>query len=334
MSASASLASLLTTVGAVVAWYFWSSAVVFSNRHLLTSGLTAPISLTLIHMLGSALFSNGAVYIFGFERQYIQSREQGLKVILLSLTFGMSVVCGTATLKFIPVSFNEVISSTTPLFAAAFTFLTKNERQGTYKTLALVLIAVGCYVASNGEPSWNTLGFFLSLIATATRALRTVLGELLMSDESEKLSSMNLLRYMSASVVVLLLPIVLLVEGPHQLFNVVSTQLVEGNTAFVMWFAFNITAAFSVNWCQLLVTKFLGSVALQVFGIFKGVACAVLSILIFENPVTTASALGYATSITGVACYTGLRHHETEKRKMASDRDMKEALIVKSDETV
>eukprot|EP00192_Tetraselmis_astigmatica_P013304 CAMPEP_0117649944 /NCGR_PEP_ID=MMETSP0804-20121206/1269_1 /TAXON_ID=1074897 /ORGANISM="Tetraselmis astigmatica, Strain CCMP880" /LENGTH=332 /DNA_ID=CAMNT_0005455769 /DNA_START=264 /DNA_END=1262 /DNA_ORIENTATION=- len=331
---SSSFTGLVTTVGAVVGWYFWSSAVVFSNRHLLTSGLTAPISLTLLHMLGSSIFSNGAVYFGGFERQYLQSRNQGIKVILLSLTFGMSVVCGTATLKFIPVSFNEVICSTTPLFAAVFTFLTKNESQGTSKTMALVLIAIGCYVASNGEPMWNTLGFFLSLIATATRALRTVLGELLMSDESEKLSSMNLLRYMSTSVVVLLLPVVLLVEGPDQLFNVIAYQMVEGNTSFVMWFAFNIMAAFSVNWCQLLVTKYLGSVALQVFGIFKGVACTVLSILIFQNPVTVSSAIGYTTSITGVACYSALRHFESEKRKIYSDRDAKESLLPKSEDKI
>ena len=149
--AQSSILELLRTVAVVGAWYFWSSAVIFTNRHLLTSGLTAPISLTLIHMTGSSIFANGAVYIGGFDRQYLQSRKQTIKVITLSATFGVSVVCGTAGLKFIPVSFNELIAATTPLFTAVFTFLAMGESQGIPKTISLIVIAAGCMIASKGR---------------------------------------------------------------------------------------------------------------------------------------------------------------------------------------
>mmetsp|Transcript_40226 Transcript_40226/g.113910 ORF Transcript_40226/g.113910 Transcript_40226/m.113910 type:complete len:337 (-) Transcript_40226:271-1281(-) len=312
--AQAGIVGFLRTVAVVCAWYFWSSAVIFTNRHLLTSGLTAPISLTLIHMTGSSIFANGAVSFGGFEKQYLQSRKQTLKVALLSATFGTSVVCGTATLRFIPVSFNELIAATTPLFAAVFTYLTMKESQGYAKSLSLIVIALGCMIASKGEASWNLVGFLLSVTATATRAMRTVLGELLMASETEKLSSMNLLRYMSSMVVLMLIPVVLVVEGHGQLVNVVLGELARGNSSFVFWFFFNIVSAFSVNWCQLLVTKYVGSVAQQVLGIFKGVSSSILSVFIFRNPVTVMAGFGYLTTVAGVAGYTTLRHYENQAR--------------------
>lgn len=330
MASSSSFLELMRTVVVVLFWYFWSSAVIFTNRHLLTSGLTAPISLTLIHMIGSSIFANGAVYFAGFEKQYLQSKKQTIKVAALSATFGVSVVCGTATLRFIPVSFNEVIAATTPLFTAVFTFLTLRESQGLMKSLTLIIIAVGCMVASNGEPMWNLVGFTLSVTATATRAMRTVLGELLMTNDSEKLNSMNLLRYMSTMVVIMLIPVVLIAEGHDQLVNVVLGKLAAGDSNFVFWFFFNIVSAFSVNWCQLLVTKYVGSVALQVLGIFKGVSSSILSIMIFQNPVTVTSMLGYLTTVSGVAGYTALRHFESRAKhtkKVIDVSDEKQGLI-------
>ena len=162
--------------------------------------------------------------------------------------------------------------------------------------------------------------------------MRTVLGELLMSSESEKLSSMNLLRYMSSFVVLMLIPVVFIVEGHDQLVNVVAGELASGNTTFVFWFFFNIVSAFSVNWCQLLVTKYVGSVALQVLGIFKGVSSSILSVFIFQNPVTVMSALGYLCTVSGVAGYTTLRQLESsnKSKKVIDISEEKEKLIVKS----
>ena len=323
---------MLKTVFAVSMWYFWSCAVLFTNRHLLTSGLTSPISLTLLHMVGSSLFANGAVTLAGYEKQVLQSRSQTIRVLLLSATFGTSVVCGTAGLKFIPVSFNEMISSTTPLFAALFTFISMGQGQGYLKTFSLVLIAIGCTMASKGEPMWSTIGFLLSMTATATRALRTVLGEVLMSNAEEKLNGMNLLRYMSTFVIIMLIPVVYIIEGPDQLVNVVLGKIASGDTNFLFWFAVNITSAFSVNLCQLLVTKYVGSVAQQVLGICKGVSSALLSIMIFKNPVTSTSALGYATTVAGMAYYSYLRHQDSKKKTSDhySGNDEKKPFLLKA----
>ena len=52
-------------------------------------------------------------------RQHIRNRRHMFKVSVLSLVFVVSVVGGNISLRFIPVSFNQVsIGATTPFFTA------------------------------------------------------------------------------------------------------------------------------------------------------------------------------------------------------------------------
>ena len=54
-------------------------------------------------------------------RQYIQSRMQLLKVIVLASVFCLSVVLGNVSLRFIPVSFNQVIPPTGSMHLSVYT---------------------------------------------------------------------------------------------------------------------------------------------------------------------------------------------------------------------
>jgi drug/metabolite transporter (DMT)-like permease len=67
-------------------------------------------------------------------------------------------------------------------------------------------------IASGGEPLFHTLGLMFCLLATAGRALKSVIQSILMSDPSEKLDPMSLLLYMSMISIGLLVPATLLLE--------------------------------------------------------------------------------------------------------------------------
>lgn len=285
-------------------WYLCNITVSLSNRYLLTTGLRAPISLTCLHMLCTFAFSSYAVACLGFEKQQIQSRTQFWKVVAQSVTFGLSIVCGVSALGHIPVSFNEMIASTTPLFTAVIAYLLQGECQTYQNVAALLLVAIGASISSGGEPSWNLVGFLLSVTATATRALKAVLQAVLLNSSEEKLSSMNLLRYMTAIVIVLLVPIVLLTEGPTKIYDVFVDNYSRGNVTFMIVMCLNVTAAFLSNLSQFLVTKCVGAVALQVLGNFKGVVNASISVAIFQNPVSIQGITGYGITTSGVFWYT------------------------------
>jgi len=52
-------------------------------------------------------------------------------------------------------------------------------------------------MASGGEPSFHLVGFVACVMATAGRALKSVVQAMLLSDATEKLDPMSLLFYMS-----------------------------------------------------------------------------------------------------------------------------------------
>eukprot|EP00192_Tetraselmis_astigmatica_P020663 CAMPEP_0117670174 /NCGR_PEP_ID=MMETSP0804-20121206/12588_1 /TAXON_ID=1074897 /ORGANISM="Tetraselmis astigmatica, Strain CCMP880" /LENGTH=290 /DNA_ID=CAMNT_0005478407 /DNA_START=181 /DNA_END=1053 /DNA_ORIENTATION=- len=244
-----------------------------------------------------------------FKRQELTSKKQASKIFVLAVTFAVSVVCGVSALAYIPVSFKEMIAATTPLFTAIIAFAA-GEREDWMRSLALLMVAVGAVIATEGEPMWNTLGFLLGMAATLTRGLKSVLQHVLLSSE-EKLDSMNLLRFMSMFAVAVLIPTAAIVDGPLLFINTVTSHIQSGNTEFLMWLTLNVCSAFLVNLFQFLVTKLVGPTALQVLGNFKGVLCAVLSVVIFENPVTVQSVGGYTLTTAGVFCYSYLKQQQS-----------------------
>ena len=266
------------------------------------------------------------------------------QVFVLAVTFAVSVVCGVAALAYIPVSFKvrsavplcrvhrhfpkssrdkasvissvsyalqEMIAATTPLFTAVIAFAA-GEREDWMRCIALLMVALGAIVATEGEPMWNTLGFLLGMAATVTRGLKSVLQHVLLSSE-EKLDSMNLLRFMSMFAVAVLIPAAVAVDGPLLFINTVTASIEEGNVEFLAWLSLNICSAFLVNLFSFLVTKVVGPTSLQVLGNFKGVLCAFLSVMIFENPVTVQSVGGYTLTTAGVFCYSYLKQRASTK---------------------
>lgn len=92
----------------VAAWFITGAILLFTNKILLTNGIRAPVSITMLHMTASCLFANSAVLFGGFAAQSFKSNRQRLNVFVLASAFGCSVVAGVSSFAFIPVSFYEV----------------------------------------------------------------------------------------------------------------------------------------------------------------------------------------------------------------------------------
>ncbi|KAG2334706.1 hypothetical protein Bca4012_000172 [Brassica carinata] len=171
-------------------------------------------------------------------------------------------------------------SSSVPLLSAG-TFHSVTFPWVTYG--ALVPVVAGVVIASGGEPGFHWFGFIMCISATAARAFKSVLQGILLSSEGEKLSSMNLMLYMSSIAVVALLPVTLVMEP-----DVISLTLTLAKQHQYMWILLlvNSVMAYSANLLNFLVTKHTSALTLQVLGNAKGAVAVVISILIFQNPVT------------------------------------------------
>lgn len=294
-----------TTLTALIiaSWYLSNIGVLLLNKYLLSFyGYRYPIFLTMLHMLSCTAYSFIAIRWFEIVPfQQILSRKQFLKILALSAIFCFSVVCGNTSLRYLPVSFNQAIGATTPFFTAIFAFLITCKKESAEVYLALMPVVFGIVLASNSEPLFHLFGFLVCVGSTAGRALKSVVQGLILSSEAEKLHSMNLLLYMAPMAALILLPFTLYIEG-----NVLGITLekARGDSFMVFLLIGNATVAYLVNLTNFLVTKHTSALTLQVLGNAKAAAAAVVSVLIFRNPVTAMGMAGFAVTVMGVVLYS------------------------------
>jgi drug/metabolite transporter (DMT)-like permease len=196
------------------------------------------------------------------------------------------------------------------------------HRETTPVYLSLVPVVVGIVIASGAEPMFNLVGFLAALTATAGRALKSVLQGLMLSDSSEKMDSLSLLLYMAPVATAALVPITLYFE-PTALAN----ALVLGRTGgFWPLLLFNAVMAYFVNLTNFLVTKYTSALTLQVLGNAKGIVAVIASVLVFRNPVTFYTVLGYSVTVGGVILYSHAKRqskkHEALKKLTAKVSDV------------
>lgn len=286
----------------IILWYSSNIGVLLLNKLLLSNyGFGFPIFLTMCHMSACALLSYISIaFLKVVPLQTLQSRSQLLKVATLSLVFCGSVVGGNISLRYLPVSFNQAVGATTPFFTALFAYLMTFKREAWVTYACLVPVVGGVIIASGGEPSFHLFGFIMCISATAARAFKSVLQGILLSSEEEKLNSMNLLLYMSPIAVVALIPAVFIMEP-----NVLEVFVSLGIQHRFMWMVLllNSVMAYSANLTNFLVTKNTSALTLQVLGNAKGAVAVVISILLFQNPVTAIGIGGYTMTVLGVAAY-------------------------------
>ncbi|KAH7373702.1 hypothetical protein KP509_17G069700 [Ceratopteris richardii] len=295
--------SNMKTAFIIASWYFSNIGVLLLNKYLLSFyGYRYPIFLTMLHMCGCALYSYAAIsWLEIVPMQYILSKKQFFKIAALSTIFSFSVVCGNTSLKYLPVSFNQAIGATTPFFTAIFAVLITCKRESAVVYMALIPVVLGIVVASRSEPLFHLLGFLVCLGSTAGRALKSVVQGIILTSESEKLHSMNLLLYMAPLSGLLLLPFTLMWEG--NVLAITAVKARDDPSILLLLFA-NVTVAYLVNLTNFLVTKHTSALTLQVLGNAKAAVAAVVSVLIFRNPVTVMGMTGFIITIIGVVLYS------------------------------
>ena len=105
------------------------------------------------------------------------------QVAALSTVFIGSVVLGNVSLRYIPVSFNQAIGATTPLFTAVFAVFIAQRRESIWTYLTLIPVMVGIIIASRFEPQFHLVGFTACISATGARALKSVWQGVLLSND-------------------------------------------------------------------------------------------------------------------------------------------------------
>jgi drug/metabolite transporter (DMT)-like permease len=291
------------TCAVILSWYASNISVLLLNKWLLSStSFRQPVFLTLCQMVVCValgfFFSRANV----FPLRPLRSRSHFGRVAVLSGLFCITVVLGNLSLKYIPISFNQMIGATAPLFTALFAAILQGAREKPLTYATLVPTTCGIIIASGAEPAFHLLGFAVCLVGTATRALKSVVQAMLLSSDtkSEQLDSMSLIYYMSAVSVVMLIPATAVLE-PESLR--ITRSLIRESPAILGWIFCNACLAYAVNLTNFMVTKHTSALTLQVIGNCKGIVASIVSVCLFHNTVTTYGWLGYTITVSGVLAY-------------------------------
>ena len=193
------------------------------------------------------------------------------------------------------------------------------RRGGVFGVFGGVVRASDCGVHAGGHGVYGDCDFTEE--RALARATKSCWQELLLSSaeseggvskdgvvqQSEKLDSLNSLRWMSLMSVCTLLPASVEFEGVCAIKAALRSAYEENDLAWAL--CANCAGAFLVNISQFLVTQHVGALSMQVLGNVKTIVTVVFSVVIFKNVVGLRSMLGYALTLIG--CFVYLR----EKRR-------------------
>jgi drug/metabolite transporter (DMT)-like permease len=296
----------LKFVALVLVYYFSNSFVILTNKQLIGKmDFHFPIMLTALHMITTCCFSFLVLDVLQlFKKQNLTKTRQKQNIMFLALIFCVSIVCGNWSLRFIHVSFMEMVGATTPFFVSILGFLIFNMVHHWRVYASLVPIVGGIMMSTYFEGDLSIVGFVIILTATFFRGLRTVFQGHLLAGQ-DKLTSPNLLRYMSMYAFVMLSVTSLMMESSSLLDWLRS----EGSETYKFWhFALLLTVnpigAYVANLSQFLLIQTSSALTFQVIGNTKGAVTIVASVMIFRNQISFQSAVGYIVTLSGVAWYT------------------------------
>ncbi|CAN6679238.1 unnamed protein product [Malus baccata var. baccata] len=289
------ISSTILTVAIIASWYLSNICVILLNKYLLSLyGFRYLIFLTMLHMISCVVYSYVAIHLLEIvPHQNILSSRHFFKILAFSTIFCFSV-CDNTSLCYLLVSFNQAISATTPFFTAIFVFIIMCKKESTEVYGALLPVVLGIVLASNSEPLFHLFSFLVCVGSTAGQALKLVVHGILLTSDSEKLHSMNLLLYMVPMAACILLPFTLYIEG-----NVAAETVKKARTdPFIIFLLLgNATVAYLVNLTNFLVTKHTNGLTLQVLANAKTTVAAVISVLIFQNLIMVMGMRGFVVTV-------------------------------------
>ncbi|CAM9279173.1 unnamed protein product, partial [Chrysoparadoxa australica] len=269
-----------------------------------------PWTLSAIHMacnwLGTALYFNSRPG----EHRAVEKRHYRT-LYMFSLVFAANIAVGNISLKYVSVSFNQVMRSLVPgVVMVARTYFFQKETSFN-KKLSVVPVIIGVALACFGEMSFTALGFFVTVGCVVLAAMKVVLsGEMLTGDIQLPpmclLSKMAPLALMHCSIMATFSgELGLISEHWNQVgYCLPSEMIARPLRDSYAWHVVLLSglSSFSLNICSLKANKLTSPLTLTIVSNVKQVLLIVLGTVLFATPMSAINALGVV-----IVCFGSFR---------------------------
>jgi len=291
----------MLTAAVCAQWFGLNIAISNLNGWVLRNGFRYPVLLTITHMV--CCWTLAGASLLSCMRPHA-AHPIGIaairKVHTLSIAFCGSVACGNVALRFIYVSFAQMVTAAGPLFTMILMYSMAGKRYSRAAYASMVPMCGGVMLCTAGELNFSVCGFTAVVSATVLRGVKTILQARLLTGAQEKFDSLTLLYHMSKSSIAPLGTFAALVE-----YSALYDPRLGSHHATKRWALVFISGlvAFFLNLCNFVITKRTSPVTLQVLGNVKVVLSIGVSLLVFGNAISKWSAAGCIITLAGVAAY-------------------------------
>ncbi|KAL8959228.1 MAG: hypothetical protein Q9193_003873 [Seirophora villosa] len=279
-----------------------------------------PFLLTALHaasgMAGTQLLLARSV----FTLKNLSSRDTAL-LSAFSILYTANIAVSNASLAMVTIPFHQTVRALTPVFTIAIYRIIFGSVYSKATYMSLIPIIIGVMLASYGDLSATTLGFFMTLLGTLLAAVKTVATNRLQT-AGLHFSALELLHRMSPIACVQSL-IVAYATGEFDHFE----PRVLGVKGIVI-LATNGIIAFGLNVASFEANKRSGALTMTIAANVKQVLTVVLSVIIWRVPIGAMNACGIAVTLLGGAWYG--RVELMGKTAKSTESSMEEAATSKA----
>ncbi|CAH6988743.1 Slc35e4 [Phodopus roborovskii] len=263
-------------VVAALVWLLAGASMSSLNKWIFTvHGFGRPLLLSALHMLAAAC---------------IQGR-----VLLLSLTFGTSMACGSVGLSTVPLDLAQLATTTTPLFTLALSALLLGRRHHPLQFAAMGPLCLGAACSLAGELRAPSAGCGFLIVATCLRGFKSVQQSALLQEE--RLDAVTLLYATSLPSFCLLAGAALVMEAGA------APPLAPTDSR--LWACVLLSCCLSVvyNLASFSLLALTSALTVHVLGNLTVVGNLVLSRLLFGSHLSALSYVGIALTLSGMFLY-------------------------------
>lgn len=288
-----------------ICWYIVSSSNGVLGKTIL-SQFPYPVTVTMVQLLSIAVWSPPLLKVLGV-RKYESSNWSYHLRMLFPLAFAkfLSSVLAHVSVWKVPVHYAHTVKASMPLFTVLLTRVCFGVMHGWLVYFSLLPIVLGVAIATVTEVSFDIVGLWSALLATAGFAFITVFSKKALKDTG--MHHLRLLYMLGLMAAVMFLPVWLLMDA----FKIPS----ELNTEVLMLLA----ADGCLHWLQNLLAftllKLVTPLTYAVANVTKRIAVITVSLLLLKNPVTMTNVAGMMMAVLGVFCYNRAKYRENLDQK-------------------
>jgi drug/metabolite transporter (DMT)-like permease len=195
-----------------------------------------------------------------------------------------------------------MLKSSTPVIVLILSFLVGREKPSVAQLAIMMIISFGVILSTAGEVKFNLLGFIIQFTAVFCECSRSLIMDMLLSNK--KLDSLSMLYYMAPISSLTLFAGFLYFESAQFLTISFSPSL-------LLALFLNGCLSFSLNMAVISLVGNASVVVMSACGPLKDIILVLLSVVLFQTPISVMQVVGYNVSLLGLCLFREYKNNNS-----------------------